>query len=117
MSTTNWLEKAQELAEEPTRNWKPQKDGEAIAGRVVSIDVEAGKNHDGVFVELRDEVGQITGLWLTTVLRQQFERLHVEPGDVVGIKYHGRRQSQAGREYKAFSVAIIERKPDDDIPL
>ena len=120
MSKPTWREIAAELEEPHLKAWKPDP-GEAIAGEVLSIDTEAGKEKNSIFVELRDEDEETIGLWLTTVLRKEFSREQVRVGDVVAIKYFGQKTSDQGREYKSFSVAIIARGPDDapadDIPF
>ena len=125
MSTTNWRERAAAM-EEPQKlaAWKPT-EGESIAGRVISIDTEAGAKKDSTWINLIDEDGGAIGLWLSTVLKKQFEQLTVVVGDVVAVKYFGKRFSEKGREYKVFTTAVLERGSgkqenlefEDDIPF
>ena len=109
MSTTNWRDRAAAM-EEPQKlaAWKPA-EGESIAGRVISIDTAAGAKKDSTWINLIDEDGGAIGLWLSTVLKKQFEQLTVVVGDVVAVKYFGKRFSENGREYKVFTTAVLER--------
>ena len=109
-SAQGWADAAHAL--EPSHTieaWKPEFDGDSTAGIVKVIDRAAGKDGTSTLVSLEDEDGKPFSLWLSTVLKQEFDRLGVTVGDVVGVKFHGWKTSpKSGREYKKYSVAILQ---------
>ena len=108
-SAQGWADAAHAL--EPSHTieaWKPEFDGDSTAGIVKVIDRAAGKDGTSTLVSFEDEDGKPFCLWLSTVLKQEFDRLGVTVGDVVGIKFHGWKQSKSGRDYKHYTVGILE---------
>src|SRR4051794_14735506 len=44
------------------------------------------------------------------VIKQQFEEADPKPGELIGVKYEGRRMSQAGLEYAVWTVMVDRDK-------
>ena len=118
-TATNWTAQAKALEENNSSTWKPDSDGAAIAGRVLRIEENTGTNGDSTLVEVETEDQMQVGIWLSTVLERQWQKERPTVGDVIGIKYHGKRTSpKSGREYKSFTLKVLERGEafKDDIP-
>ena len=112
-TSVSWQKAAEELPEETiTSAWKPEK-GEAIAGKILSIEHGVGQEGNSSLAHLETQDGNPIMVWLTAVLKKEFTRLQLEPGDVVGIKYCGEHPSKKGKPYKAFNVTVIERRVKD----
>lgn len=120
MAPSTWQETADMLEDSGTlTSWKPEP-GESIGGRVLTIVSNTGKEGDSSLAEIETENSERMGVWLSTVLMREFEQQKVAPGDVVGIKYFGKKTSKAGHEYNAYGIVIIESAGsefDDDIPF
>lgn len=108
---SDWNAQARALSENEAQVWKPEA-GDALAGRVRSWETGVGQNKDSQFVEITDQAGDRHGVWLSTILAREFEKLNVQVGDVVAIKYLGLKKAQkSGREFKSFNLEVLERKP------
>ncbi len=53
-------------------------------------------------------------MWLVTVLRRQFQRLKPLLGELVAVKFLGRKISQTGNEYSSFKVTLQRDEGDVD---
>jgi hypothetical protein len=88
--------------------WRPETEGESIAGHLVRVD--HGEQKYGVYpiLVLADERGVEHAVWLyATVLRVQVEELGPQIGDAVAIVYEGRRTPKGGGdEYHAYKVSL-----------
>ena len=115
-----WQETADKLEDSGAlTSWKPEP-GTAIAGRVINVVSNTGKEGDSTIAEIETEDGDRKGIWLSTVLLREFEQQKIATGDVVGVKYFGKKTGKSGHEYNAYRVAIIERvgsEFEDDIPF
>ena len=123
MAPSTWQETADKLEDSSAlASWKPEQ-GEAIAGRVINVVSNTGKEGNSSIAEIETEDGERKGIWLSAVLLREFEQRKVAPGDVVGVKYFGKKTGKAGHEYNAYTVAIIERSAgsdagfEDDVPF
>ena len=115
--TGSWQEAAEALTESSRLDsWNPEP-GEAIAGEIIEVDRHAGRDNDSTLITLRTEAGERVPVWLNTVLEREFDHQQMGNGCVVALKYFGKRTSKAGREYKAYSAAVLERPADDDLPI
>lgn len=89
--------------------WRPETEGESIAGHLVRVD--HGEQKYGVYpiLVLADERGVEHAVWLyATVLRVQVEELGPQLGDAIAIVYEGRRTPKGGGdEYHAYKVSIV----------
>lgn len=118
-ATSTWSEMAQELEENASTFWKPEVEGASIAGKILTVEENAGKNADSILVELETEDKMTVGVWLSTVLEREWQRQKPEIGDVIGIKYFGRKTGKSGHEYKSFALKVFQRGEgfEDDLPF
>ena len=100
--------------EQKAEAWNPENPGDNLLGVVVNIDRNAPGSHgrcDVAQIETRD--GETRALWISnTVLKRRWEEHDPQPGDLIGVKYEGKRESSTtGREYKLFSL-VVEKSED-----
>lgn len=116
----DWLAQAKELEENLQQSWMPEEPGEAIAGRIVAVDEQAGKNDGDTVVELETEEGDLRYFWMWKVLKTEWKREKPRVGDIIGVKYHGYRKSKTtGREYRSVTLKVLARgeRSDVDVPV
>ena len=80
--------------------WKPEKEGDEIAGVLVSIDDNVGQ-HGSKMYHLETEKGQ-TSVWGSAVLDDRMQ--YVKPGDNVKIVYKGTQENTKKQPTKIFEV-------------
>lgn len=118
---TDWLAQAKALEENTTNTWKPEAEGAAVAGRITAIEEHTGQNNDSTLVTIETQDTMPVSIWLSTVLQREWDKLQPKRGDVIAIKYHGMRTaSKSGREYKSYTLAVLQRGNDDfedEIPI
>ena len=105
--------------------WMPQKPEtghpDVIVGLVLRIDPRVGPSKTfgtySAVVEVRTTDGQEWTVWCNEsgALYAQLVRLRLQPGDVVAIRYRGKRQSQQNpsQSYHDFRLVRVE---DDEGP-
>jgi len=91
--------------------WSPDPGGTLI-GRVVSMREIETKNGPSDVIDIEDGDGKTFSLWISGVLRGKLEAARVRVGDLIGIRYEGRRESKNGREYKDYVVRLYEKGPE-----
>jgi hypothetical protein len=113
--TYDWEAAAERLREQADRGypepWLPESDGEELLGTVVAIR-EAAPTKFGPcpVVEIQGVGGQAFSVWLNhTVLRRAFERNNVQPGELVLIRYVGRRTPEGGGNDYADYRLVVDR--------
>ncbi len=93
--------------------WHPQP-GEKLIGRVVELEWKTGDYEPHPLVTLVDDDGNEMAVRASaTVLRNALERLRVQIGDKIAIRYNGERKSQAGRSYRDFRVVKDQKAGED----
>ena len=117
----DYVQMAHELTENQTSTWKPE-EGDAIAGAIMGIETDAGTNNDSTLVDIElIDTQEIISVWLSATLEKAFTKQKTGIGDVIGIKYFGKRTSEkTGREFKAFTLKVFKRcqtEFEDDIPF
>ena len=109
--------RARELEEKNNSFWKPEP-GDSIGGKLVSVDENVGKNGDSRIYTIEDETdGSMVSMWGSAVLDRELGRLGARPGDLVGIKYFGKKATKGGQEYKAYAVDVVKQAFTDDVPF
>ncbi len=85
--------------------WRP-KAGAVVSGPLVRYNQATDSfGVDRVIAVIDDEVEGELSVWLSScVLYETFKRHHFRPGEWVGIKCHGKRESADGRPYWHFTV-------------
>jgi hypothetical protein len=104
-------ERAQQLArraeQELPEAWMPSAAGDAIVGEVVRLEQGMTVRGPAWIVVLKTEDGRERSVWLLhTVLRNELARQRPEPGELVLIKYEGKKESTAGQAYEAYRVLV-----------
>ena len=92
-------------------SWYPET-GEILVGELLyytTAQTPHGEQRIAVIRENQTE--QTYSVWLSRmVLRAEFEKHAPEPGDCVGIKFHGQKTAKKGNPYFAYSVEV-DRAP------
>lgn len=84
--------------------WNPETNAE-LFGVVEDITLKTFKNERGtqqLNLAVIENDGVYSGVWLSTVLQSKFDELNIQPGDVVGIRYKGKKKN-----YHDYSVTKI----------
>ena len=104
-----WAQKTQDMGEISFETWKPS-EGDSLVGKILTIVKNTGRNNDSTMAMIETSDGDGVGVWLSKVLQQEFETQKIAAGDVVGIKYHGKRDSvRSGHTFNLYSVQVFER--------
>lgn len=93
-------------------NWDPDP-GDTITGYYDGMNEGVpgygGERFD--VAHLKTEDGP-KAVWLSsTVLQEQWKEADPSPGDAVGIKHQGKRESENGYEYNDFQVIVKDGDP------
>ena len=114
MGTDDYVAQAAKLIE-AGELWYPQAD-ESVAGKVISIE-------DEILHLERCDNGNPLSIWCATLLKKAIDKQEVRAGDIVGIKYFGKRTSdKSGREFHLYILKVLDRASveaelfEDDIP-
>lgn len=109
---SNLRDRVNHLREEADRPhpeaWIPDGEKAWIGGVVTRIQMLNTKFGPCPVVTIRDDADIEKSVWLThTVLRNEFHRLRVMPGETVFIRYEGRRHPEGGGDgYEAYTVRV-----------
>ena len=89
-------------------SWQPSMAGDEIIGTFVRVSVGHTAFGPSPIVVLTDEDGVEKSVWLLhTVLRNQMNRLRPALGELVGIRYLGKREPVGGgSEYDDYRVVV-----------
>ena len=99
---------------EPPASWVPEADGEYIAGKLVRYERGTTAFGDQIIAILQAPDGTERAVWLLhAVLHNEFSRQRPRPGELVLIRYVGRRQAASGAPYAAYRVEVDR----EDAPL
>jgi hypothetical protein len=109
--------------------WLPQKSGNdhpaEIVGLVLRIDPRVGPSKTfgtySAVIELRATDGREWTVWAneTGALYAQLVRLRVQPGELVGVRYRGMKESSMnpGQSYHDFRLARVEEEEGPAPPV
>ena len=101
-------------------SWEPEP-GESIAGSVVSIDRDAGRDKDSIVFELEEcDTGRIVSIWCSKMLENIFNKRKVQLGDIVGVKFFEKIHLENGNDFNKYAMEVFKRVDngfDDDIPF
>jgi hypothetical protein len=107
-----------ELAERrPPESWIPTAEGDSIVGEFVRLDEGPTVRGQAHIMVIKTEDGLERSVWLLhTVLRNELARQRPQPGELVLIKYVGKKENTAGQHYGAYRVVVDreQRVPDWD---
>lgn len=102
--------------------WEPQKNREhpsQIVGQVVRIDPAIGPSDFGTYsaaIEIRTTAGDEWTVWAphSGTMYAALLRFQVQPGEIVAIRYRGKRDSQRtpGQSYHDFRLVVLNREDD-----
>lgn len=88
-------------------SWVPEQPGEEIAGELVRY--EEGQTAYGrqVIAVIRPPGGEERSIWLLhAVLRGEFAKLRPRPGELLLIRYLGKKQGGDGTSYASYRLEI-----------
>ena len=112
------LAKLHERAERQyPESWVPESPGDTIAGEFVRLDAGTTSYGEQAIAVLRTSDGAERGIWLLhAVLRGEFAKQRPRPGELVLVRYDGKRESAAGHSYASYRVEVDreQRAPDWD---
>lgn len=100
--------------------WKPETAGEQVGGQVVRIDYTYVAKTGGTMpsIYLRTATGATVRVNAgRTALRSQLDRMKVQPGDYVGVRFLGMVESKSGGnpfyDYRVTHKAVGPRVPGE----
>lgn len=95
-------------ADRPTPDaWMPEAPGETLVGTVMKIDIAQTRFGPAPVVQLRDEAGVDHSVWLLhTVLRNEFHRKRIVPGELVLVRFDGIKTPEGRDPYSAYTVKV-----------
>jgi hypothetical protein len=101
-------ERLQSLADEDhAESWKPEKDGDEIVGTFRRVTRGPDKGYGRPYIAILDTAGGPRSVWLLgQVLLDAFKEVRPSPGELVLVRYLGKRTSASDREYKAWKVVV-----------
>lgn len=122
-------------AQEPLpESWQPEKAGDEIVGTFVRLD-NATTSYGPCWIVVLETpmTGELRSVWLfQTALKNQFNKARPKPGELVLVRYEGKRTPKAGgnqyHDYKVVAesssggrftwddVAGDTPQPDDFVP-
>lgn len=98
---------AAELDREFPESWIPNDAGDSIVGEFQRLDVGPTAYGPASIAVLRTREGREQGVWLlATALKSQFARARPTAGELVGVRYLGKRKGASGHEYQDFRVVV-----------
>ncbi len=103
---TGWDDLAAALDQDPPTSWQWSAPGDTLLGTFVRLDRGTTRTGDTYPVAIvRDQDGTLRRLWVFhAALRQQLRDARPAPGDRLGVRYLGERESGEGRRYHAWRV-------------
>lgn len=108
-------ERAEALEESGGSFWKPEP-GDAIGGNLVSVEEGQGLKGTSVVYTIKTEDGEEIPFWGSAVLDGKLK--NATPGDVVLVKYFGKKTNDKGTTYKSYAVQVEKQAGFvDDVPL
>lgn len=91
--------------QEYATTWRPDA-GDILTGTFVRMDSGETKYGECEIAHVRDEAGELMAVWLFhKVLLTEWDEADPEPGDEVGICYHGQRDG-SGYSYHNYTVEV-----------
>jgi hypothetical protein len=125
MTDTEFARRAAALAERaerpPPESWRPDDASKGHPEKLIGELVRYEENHTAYgpcrIAVLRNSAGAEFSVWLLhTVLRNEFARLRPKPGELVYVRYLGKRQPKqpGGSPYDAYAVVVDRDDVDWD---
>lgn len=97
--------------------WIPEQDGDELVGVVVEVKPAVPAAFGAVPVVTIDGPAGVHSVWLHhAVLRRQFERSGVQLGELVLIRYEGRRHPEGGGNAYADYSLVVDRPTPSGSP-
>lgn len=97
--------RSEHKAQEYATTWRPDA-GDILTGTLEKMDTGETKYGECEIAHVRDGDGELMAVWLFhKVLRTEWDEAEPEPGDEVGICYHGQRDG-SGYSYHNYTVEV-----------
>jgi len=84
--------------------WKPEKDGDQLAGNLTKIDMVNTPHGDAHVLTIKDEAGESWALWLGKVLLSKFLDAAPPIDALVVVTFKGEMKGKSGYTYKVFDM-------------
>jgi hypothetical protein len=108
---------AAQADQELPESWIPSTEEPTIVGTFIRLEQGPTVRSLAWIAVLKTEDGRERSVWLLhTVLRNELARQRPEPGELVLIKYEGKKESSAGQPYESYRVLVDREQsvPDWD---
>jgi len=106
-----------QAAQEFPRSWVPSESDPSIVGEFRRLEQGTTAYGPARIVVIRTKDGAERSIWLFhAVLKNEFSRVRPKVGELVAIRYLGKKQGAAGQSYEAYRVIAQrdEGAPDWD---
>lgn len=95
------------LQHEPPEDWRPTV-GDVVYGVVTSIEVARRDDYTFPVIYMITKRRTLVRVRCSAVmLRKQITEQRIQVGSVMSVRFDGAKTSQAGREYKTFTVRSL----------
>lgn len=113
MSLSESVERLLDLSDrECPESWIPTEEDALLIGEFVRLEQGQTVRGPAWIMILRTEDGCERSVWLLhTVLRNELARQRPRRGEVVLIRYDGRKANSAGQPYEAYQVLVDRQQP------
>jgi hypothetical protein len=96
-----------QVEQDPPKAWIPTDEEPLLVGTFVRLDRGTTAYGPTFIAVLRSEDDVEHAVWLIhAVLRNELKRLRPQPGELVAIRYLGKRRSANGHPYASYRVAV-----------
>lgn len=88
-------------------SWVPSTEDPVLVGTFERLESAQTAYGPASIVVLKTKDSRERGLWLFhTVLKNEFKRARPEHGELVAVRYLGRKQGSQGQSYEAYRVVV-----------
>jgi hypothetical protein len=107
MSDTDYTRLIEQVEQDPPMAWIASDDDPILVGTFVRLE-RGNTAYGSCFIAvLKTEDGTERSVWLIhAVLRNELTRFRPQPGELVAIKYLGKKTNSSGHPYVAYKVAV-----------
>jgi hypothetical protein len=107
----------QQAAQDFPKSWVPSESDPSIVGEFLRLEQGTTAFGPARIVVLKTKDGNERSLWLFhSVLKNEFNRVRPKVGELVAVRYLGKKQGAAGQKYESYRVIAQrdESAPDWD---
>jgi hypothetical protein len=87
--------------------WKPKEKGEQKILKFVNVkNIDYLEKQPNLY-QFTNSEGELINMWETYVIKSQFESKGIGVGDILLIRYEGKKESKDHQDYHNFSISIV----------